>query len=181
MGSFSRLNSSNNFTYMVKNIIVHHTGGSDLNPLQDSSNFTFEQCNTLHKNDPNINLGHPSALGYYIAYQYFIDKNGLVTQGRLDTEEGAHCRGHNSDSIGICLAGNFDATLPTKTQIDSLTKLLKDKVTQYNLTPDVIIPHRTFAQKTCYGNKLSDTWARDLIKTNKDTIKAQIISLLGQL
>lgn len=170
-------------------LIVHHTGGSDANPLQDSSNFTFAQCNTLHQNNPNINLGAPSSLGYYIGYHYYIEKDGSLHQGRLDSDEGAHCVGMNITSLGICLAGNFDATLPTQAQIDSLAKLLIQKSTKYNIPLSNIIPHRHFASKTCYGNKLPDTWASDLVKntpkvvtpSNNAKIIQQITELLKQI
>jgi len=163
-------------------IIVHHSGGSDANPLQDSSNYSFVQCNIDHKNNPNINLGHPSSLGFYIGYHYYIEKDGSVHQGRADTDVGAHCKGYNDKSIGICLAGNFDLTLPTLAQTDSLAKLLTEKSVQYGIPKEKIVPHRAFAVKTCFGKNLRDDWARNLVKalpssSNQDIIK-QITDLL---
>lgn len=140
-------------------IVVHHTGGSDSNPLQDSSNFTFEQCNEQHR----LAFNMKSSLGFYIGYHYYISKDGTTNQGRLDTDEGAHTIGQNTSSIGICLAGNFDATLPTELQKAALTDLLKKLTVKYGISPSFIYPHRMFAQKTCYGNKLADDWARSLI------------------
>ena len=147
-----------------KYIVVHHTGGLDADPLFDSSDRTFSQIDTAHRQDPNVNLGRPSSLGYYIGYHYYIDKNGILTQGRADTDEGAHCRGYNLLSLGICLAGNFDRTLPTDAQVLALRKLLGQKSTQYSIPLTNIQPHRHFASKTCYGNKLADSWAVDLLK-----------------
>ena len=69
-------------------IIVHHAGGSDANPLQDSSNFSFLQCENLHKERFNMK----SSLGFWTGYQYFIEKNGKVYRARADDEEGAHGR-----------------------------------------------------------------------------------------
>lgn len=145
----------------LKFIIVHHSGGTDSNPLADSSNYTLTQCNADHKARFNM----LSSLGHYCGYTYFIDKNGVVTQTRKDGEEGAHTKGYNSNSIGICLAGNFDAFMPTQKQITSLTKLLKEKSAQYSIPASNIVPHRKFTSKTCFGKLLSDTWAADLIKT----------------
>lgn len=106
-----------------KFLIIHHCGGTDLNPLADSSNQTFEDVNAYHRTAPNVWLGYLSSLGYAIGYHYFIEKNGKVTQGRADTDEGAHCKGFNTQSIGICLAGNFDATMPSQAQIEALKAL----------------------------------------------------------
>ncbi len=155
-------------------IICHHSGGSDQDPLQDSSNFTFKQCEELHKQRFNFK----STLGFWTGYQYVIEKNGKVYQARRDDEEGAHTVGRNKDSIGIMLCGNFDATLPTQAQIDALKGLIRQKLAQYNLSPDKVVPHRKFASKTCFGRKLQDTWGQDLVKV--DDKNAKIRSLLEE-
>lgn len=176
---------------MIKNIIVHHSGGVDANPLQDSSNYTVKQCDNDHKERFKM----LSSLGYFVAYHYFIDKAGIVTQTRVDTEEGAHCRGYNNSaydkknfpdrlSIGICMAGNFDATLPTPKQVESLTALLKKKVKEYNIDPKNIVPHRKYATKTCYGTKLSDTWASELVTKSVEPVidyRKEIQKKLGEI
>lgn len=158
-------------------LIIHHTGGSDANPLQDSSNFTFDQCNDLHKERFNFK----SSLGYYVGYHYFIDKKGRVTQGRADTDEGAHTIGYNLKSLGICLAGNFDATLPTPAQIDSLRSLLKAKIAEYNISVLNVSPHRRFALKTCYGNLLRDDWASSLVTEENEVTKLSLQIKILQL
>lgn len=142
-----------------KYLIVHHTGGSDANPLQDSSNFTFDQCNELHKQKFNM----ISSLGYYVGYHYYISKDGIVKQARADTDEGAHTIGKNLESLGICLAGNFDATDPTEAQKKSLSDLLSSLAVKYAIPGSAIVPHRHFAAKTCYGNRLADNWASNLL------------------
>lgn len=161
----------------IQYIIVHHTGGTNAQPLADSSNYTVKQCDADHR----IAFNMKSLLGWYVGYTYFIEKNGTVTQTRKDGEEGAHTVGYNKNSIGICLAGNFDATLPTQAQIDSLKKLVKEKKALYNIDIKNIVPHRKFAQKTCYGNRLSDDWIQKLIAPSKEEIKKQIRDLLDLL
>jgi N-acetylmuramoyl-L-alanine amidase len=156
-------------------LIVHHSGGTDQNPLQDSSNYTVEMCDADHK----VRFNMLSRLGHYCGYHYFIDKSGIITQTRMDDEEGAHTIGHNLESLGICLAGNFDATLPTDAQIKTLSKLLTDKVAKFNIPLGNIIPHRHFAQKSCYGNKLADNWASLLVMT-KEVRLAKAAALLKE-
>lgn len=148
-------------------IIVHHSGGTDANPLADSSGYTVEQCNNDHK----VRFNMKSSLGWYVGYHYFIDKAGVVTQCRAHTDEGAHTIGYNSKSIGICLAGNFDATLPTKAQIDSLRALLEQLAGKYQVKLENIVPHRKFAKKTCYGRLLADDWAQKLLDRPKSDIR----------
>ena len=139
-------------------LIVHHTGGTDADPLADTSHHTFEMVNEHHKKLWNFK----SSLGYYIGYHYFIDKVGKVKQGRAHTDDGAHTIGKNQSSIGVCLAGNFDATLPTKEQSDALGRLLTRLMGELSIPASKIVPHRTFAKKTCYGKRLGDDWARSL-------------------
>ena len=41
---------------------------------------------------------------------YNPEHDGLIQAGRLAGEVGAHCKGHNHDSIGICLIGRHHFT-----------------------------------------------------------------------
>lgn len=162
----------------IKYIIVHHSGGTDAQPLADSSGYTVKQCDADHK----VRFNMKSSLGWYVGYTYFIDKNGVVTQTRKDGEEGAHTVRYNKNSIGICLAGNFDAFQPTEKQIKALTKLLKEKSAEHNVPLDKIVPHRTYANKSCYGKLLSDTWAADLIRPESNqSIVAEILKHIAEI
>ena len=155
-------------------LIIHHSGGTDANPLQDSSNYTVAMCNNDHKR-----FGMLSSLGYYVGYHYIIEKNGKVTQCRADNEDGAHTIGYNSKSIGIMLCGNFDATLPTAAQEEALKTLMLLLIGKHSIALENIVPHRKFANKTCFGKKLSDTWARDLLKKKALNPEAEV--LLGKI
>lgn len=137
-------------------IIVHHTGGTDVNPLADTSHHTFEMIRDWHvKGNKWSDIG----------YNWVIEKTGKKCKGRDENLSGAHTIGHNSNSVGICLSGNFDATMPTPEQVQSMCELIEDIIKRYpNITPDQIFPHRKFANKTCYGKNLSDTWASDEYK-----------------
>ena len=45
-----------------------------------------------------------------IGYHYVIRLNGTIEAGRPLEQTGAHCKGQNKDSIGICLVGGLDGT-----------------------------------------------------------------------
>ena len=49
-----------------------------------------------------------------IGYHYLIDKKGKIYVGRSEKFIGAHVFGHNKNSLGICLIGNFDEEKPAK-------------------------------------------------------------------
>jgi N-acetylmuramoyl-L-alanine amidase len=82
-----------------------------------------------------------------IGYHYVIDLDGTIEPGRPIETAGAHCTGHNANSIGICYVGGCDEKMkPKDTRTDaqkaSLQLLLKYLVAKYpNAT---IYGHRDF-------------------------------------
>ena len=88
-----------------------------------------------------------------IGYHYVIDLDGTIEPARDIEKAGAHCTGHNANSIGIVYIGGRckDAGTPKDTRTDaqkaSLVLLLKYLRAKY---PDAkIYGHRDFAQKAC--------------------------------
>jgi len=132
-------------------IVTHHTGGTDAQPLADSSFATVNDVDQWHKARWP---GFISRRGFHVGYHYFIQKNGKVTQTRDHDEEGAHVIGMNNKSIGVCFAGNFDLTLPTREQMETWYKLYSDLLKLYPGIPTY--PHRKYATKTCHGKLLKD-------------------------
>ena len=66
-----------------------------------------------------------------IGYHYLIGLNGECWEGRNVNLIGAHCEGHNSNSIGVCYVGGVDKKMQakdtrTEKQKDALVALLKD-------------------------------------------------------
>jgi N-acetyl-anhydromuramyl-L-alanine amidase AmpD len=80
-----------------------------------------------------------------VGYHLFIKRNGDVQIGRLFHIRGAHSKGHNKYSIGICYAGGVDRLgLPddnrTKEQKDALRATIR---TLRHKFPDaVVLGHR---------------------------------------
>lgn len=88
-----------------------------------------------------------------IGYHYVIYRDGSIHIGRDESIIGAHCTGHNTNSIGVCYVGGCasDGKTPKDTrtteQKQSLVKLLKELKTKY---PQASIHgHRDFANKAC--------------------------------
>lgn len=93
-----------------------------------------------------------------IGYHFFIKREGQIQLGRPLEKSGAHTKGLNKNSIGICYAGGVkeergengkweaddNRTSQQKDSLLSLLKLLK------NMFPEAIIhSHRDFAAKAC--------------------------------
>lgn len=91
-----------------------------------------------------------------IGYHYVIRRDGTVAVGRPVELAGAHCKGHNARSIGICLVGGVEkhegklvsACNYTPEQGKALKSLIEDLLEQY---PSIqsIHGHNEFAAKDC--------------------------------
>ena len=88
-----------------------------------------------------------------IGYHYVIRRNGAVEDGRPLNEVGAHCQGHNTGTIGICMVGGISETgRPennfTAAQFESVQLLINTLVDEF---PEIIklSGHNDYANKAC--------------------------------
>lgn len=88
-----------------------------------------------------------------IGYHYVIYRDGSVHAGRSEALAGAHCKGHNAHSIGICYIGGCarDGKTPkdtrTASQSKSLERLVRGLLEKY---PGATVHgHNEFAAKAC--------------------------------
>ena len=124
-------------------IVIHHAGFPDGD--KDSS------AEEIHKFHQEVN-------GWAgIGYHYVIRKDGTIEQGRRPLAVGAHAYQHNKNSVGICVAGNFDLVKVPSVQLDSLKLLTAWLCQRYKLNPmqkGVIVGHRDLNDTSCPGNNL---------------------------
>lgn len=92
-----------------------------------------------------------------VGYHYFIRKCGTIDTGRPEDEIGAHCKGFNKNSIGICLSGRSEFTEQQFLSAASLVLKLMDK---YNLGLIDIVGHNEFSKKTCPNFKIEEVTKR---------------------
>ena len=84
-------------------------------------------------------------------YHYVITIRGEIQEARPERKIGAHCKGHNRYSIGICYIGGMDRTMDkyidtrTPEQKESLEQLLKDLKDKYPVA--TIYGHKDFTNK----------------------------------
>jgi len=88
-----------------------------------------------------------------IGYHFYIDINGNIQMGRNIAKIGAHCKGQNRNSIGICYCGGVEADgktpkdTRTDEQKDALLAVLRTLKAMY---PEAIIhSHNDYANKAC--------------------------------
>ena len=88
-----------------------------------------------------------------IGYHFYIDLYGEIHKGRDIAKMGAHCKGHNRNSIGVCYCGGVEADgkTPKDTrnteQKEALLCVLRTLKAMY---PNAVIhSHKDFANKAC--------------------------------
>ena len=118
-------------------IIVHCTA------TREGKNYTVEDIRRWHKERGFSDIG----------YHYVIYLDGSVHKGRPIEKVGAHCEGHNDNSIGIAYVGGLNKdgdpknTL-TPRQEESLFNLILELENRY---PSIVSVngHRAYATKAC--------------------------------
>lgn len=80
--------------------------------MRDTTRMIILHCSAT---PPSMDIGaqeidrwHRSRGWLGIGYHFVIRRDGQVEKGRQQDAVGAHAKGHNHDSIGICLVGGLD-------------------------------------------------------------------------
>lgn len=83
-----------------------------------------------------------------VGYHFVIRKNGTIEKGRDIDVIGAHCKGQNSHSIGICWVGGYDAK---DDRTDAQKEAMQKLVISLNMVfgKMSIHGHNEFSTKTC--------------------------------
>ena len=104
-----------------------------------------------------------------IGYHYIIDLDGTIEKGRDEALVGAHCKGHNATSIGICYVGGCDKNMKPKDtrtpeQKRSMLSLVRKLVNKYKIPVTQIWAHHDFDKhKACPSFDISE-FRKDYIK-----------------
>lgn len=122
----------------INKIIVHCSA------TREGENYTVD----------TIRSWHVDGRGWSdIGYHFYIDLYGEIHKGRDIAKIGAHCKGQNRNSIGICYCGGVEADgkTPKDTRLDcqkeALTAVLRTLKAMY---PEAVIhSHNDFARKAC--------------------------------
>jgi len=98
-------------------------------------------------------------IGYHAGVELVFSGNELcyeVLMGRMWDTPGAHVRGQNQDSLGLCFIGNFDNYKPSQAQLLAGAKIVSLWLLLFDLTIGDIHLHREYdPSKSCPGNLFS--------------------------
>lgn len=119
----------------IREIIIHCTA------TQEGKEYTVEQIRADHKRQGWSDIG----------YHYVIYRDGSIHNGRDVDVIGAHCVGHNANSIGICYVGGLEnkSGVPYAKLKAKDTRTLRQKAALLNLLMDL---RKQYPQAKIYGH-----------------------------
>jgi len=136
----------------LREIIVHCSATKPDWMAGKSVNDKIEEIRRWHKTPGVLSAKGANDIGYH----FVIDRDGKWGTGRPIEQVGAHCRGRNEGSIGICLLGGFGSHEKdpfnknfTKEQERTLKELIHNLGVIYKKLP--VNGHNQYAAKACPG------------------------------
>lgn len=153
--------------------VIHHTDAVQAQQIQIINRV--HQRRGYHESSI---INPVTGSGWFIAYHYFIGKDGTMVQTRPDNDRTQHtgcglglekCVGEekvNDGSISVVLAGNFEHEQPTSQQLAALKKLTAELDGQHHFRR--IITHRQASPTSCPGDNLVNA-VQSLLREPKPT------------
>lgn len=128
----------------ITKIIIHSTA------TPEGRNVTVADIDSWHR-----------ARGYSgIGYHFVVCLDGTIHEGRPIEKAGAHCLGHNTDSIGVVYVGGVarDGRTPLDTRTPLQRKALRELVSSLleRFPGAEVYGHRDFRPTACPSFDISD-------------------------
>jgi hypothetical protein len=125
----------------VKRILIHHSASVD---------GKIQNCGQIRRYHM-VNRGW-DAIGYHYILE-LVEYDYEIMIGRFEDEQGAHCPegNNNREALGVCLVGNFEKYPVPPRQWQPALKLVRQLLTNHNLTPEDVYGHRDFKNTACPG------------------------------
>ncbi len=135
----------------IRHIVIHHNG---------VPGRTIENIRRSHK-----------ARGFSdVGYHYVILEDGTIQRGRPESKAGAHVKGFNARSIGICVIGNGNKADFNPTQYVALAIKLKELLEAYPKADILghretasLVPKSKRTRKQCPGKCVDMDFVRRLV------------------
>jgi len=68
-----------------------------------------------------------------IGYNWLVDPNGVIYEGRGKDKKGAHFSGANSNTMGVCVIGDYQTATPTNVSLNKLEDLIAWEASRKNI------------------------------------------------
>lgn len=138
----------------IDKIILHHS------LTKDSETVSWGAIRRYHVQERGWR-----DIGYHFGIELVGDFYEIFV-GRSIKTPGAHTKGQNLTSIGICFVGNFDIIAPPLPQVERGIYLVKSLLEEFNLGPLDVYGHRNFASKSCPGTQFDMNKFHNLLRVS---------------
>uniref|UniRef100_A0A8C6NKP1 Peptidoglycan recognition protein 5 n=1 Tax=Nothobranchius furzeri TaxID=105023 RepID=A0A8C6NKP1_NOTFU len=129
----------------AQRVVIHHTALQNCKGLVECTEHLLS-IQRLHMDKRQFDD---------IGYNFLVDREGTVFEGRGWGVVGAHTKGHNHDTLGVAFMGNFNNDTPTKEALQSVKQLLVSGVSQRFLHSQFdLFGHRDLGDTACPGENL---------------------------
>lgn len=119
-------------------------------------NLIIIHCSAVRPNQTSsakeIEAWHKARGFKRIGYHYVVRRDGTVERGRELSQIGAHTKGHNAFSVGICYEGGLDGAgspCDTRTPAQKATLLLLIHDIRQMFPNALVAGHNQFDAKAC--------------------------------
>ncbi len=96
-----------------------------------TSEIILHHAEASHASVEDINQWHLERGWTGIGYNCYVRKDGTIWRGRPEWAVGAHAKGHNDKSIGICCEGAYMTETMPEAQFDALVGLVREEMAKY--------------------------------------------------
>lgn len=147
------LNGKLSIRSKTERIILHHA---------ESSSCTVEDIDNWHKKNGWTCIG----------YHFFVKKDGTIYRGRQENSVGAHARGANSNSIGICFEGRYETEQMPNAQIEAGKELVAYLKNKYGISK--VQKHSDVCSTSCPGKNFRfDEIANSTVKNVNTSVEVK--------
>ena len=128
-----------------KEIYIHHS------LTKDGTTVSWGAIRHYHMTAPEYMM---KDIGYHAGvelvksgdYEYYE-----ILMGRMWDEMGAHAKGHNYESLGLCFVGNYDDYVPPAAMLEKGAQQVRFWMRLYNIPIVGVRRHSEVSEKTCPG------------------------------
>ena len=137
----------------ITHIITHHSGTRDDNFADNTNAIRLWHINHNHWQD----------IGYHFLIEKIADHYEIIV-GRPLHIIGAHAKGYNENSIGICFVGDYENYVVDPMMITiAVKRIYIPLIKLFNIPLENIIAHRDVNNTECPGRLFPMTFLKEKI------------------
>ncbi|MDR0859256.1 MAG: peptidoglycan recognition protein family protein [Oscillospiraceae bacterium] len=138
----------------MKIIETNFSWAQPLSPRKKTDKIVLHHAAAVSASVTDVHRWHLERQWAGIGYHFYVRKDGAVYRGRPELMIGAHTRGCNSASLGICFEGNFETEKMPEVQRAAGEALLAELELRFGKLP--LFLHKQLTATLCPGKNFPD-------------------------